>query len=123
MGRLINVPQEKIQLIDKAGNVVATHNYFWLIVPDAIVLYSQRLKGIELFEFNDFYQIIKSQKEQKTLTFGRDSDYEKLKTIMENHSGWIGNNAPESATIVLTAIREAEKYETPAKKADKPDKK
>jgi len=119
MGRLINVPQEKIQLTDNAGNVVATRNYFWLIVPDAIVLYSQRLKGIELFEFNDFYQVIKSQKEQKTLTFGRDSDYEKLKTIMENHSGWIGNNAPESATIVLTAIREAEKYETPVKKVDK----
>src|SRR3990167_5499453 len=106
MGRLIKVPQEIIELTDNSGNVVEKRNYFWLVIPQAVVLYSQRLKGVELFEFNDFYQVVKSQKEQKVLSFGRDSDYEKLKTIMDNHVGWVGNNAPESASVVLTAIRE-----------------
>ena len=111
MGFIIKVPDNEINLQDNVGNTIEKRNYFWLMTLQAILQFSQRLKGTELLDFNEIWQLVKSQNNQKSLSFGRDSDYEKVKGIIENHTGWIGTDAPESASIVIKAYRSAEHFE------------
>lgn len=110
MPYLITVPEKNINITDQqTGSVIDSRNYFWLMINEVMISYANRLNGLQLLDFSEFYKTIRLQVGQKTLAIDKETDYELLKKLVENHVGWIGNRAAEDGPEVINAVRKAEK--------------
>ena len=105
--KVIQVPQDELQMSNERGEVLRTTNYFWFMVERIIGGRAQDMTVVEILDFRPLYDAVKPQYGNPGLIFEKEQDYKTLLRYVEEHRGWIGNNPIYLAEKVVMAFRQA----------------
>jgi len=114
--RVITVPPNKIPVRyeEEEKITIKEENFFWFMLKSILRRQVSSMSGLDVLQYEDLHKEIDSQDGKPVLKITRETEYEKVKTWIENYKGYPGK--VEDVTAMIRAFRAAEKVTDKDKK-------